>query len=76
VLEQQVLLAGQEAALREERVNLAALARLVKDFWGQTHLVELHPLAEAVQAAAVLVQQALQTQTPLEQQGVQGQPPQ
>ena len=31
-MEQRVLLVGQEAALREERVNLAALVRLVKDF--------------------------------------------
>ena len=75
-MEQRGLLVGQEAALREERVNLAALVRRVKDFWGQTHPVELQALAEAAQAAVVLVQQALQTQTPLEQQEVQGQPPQ
>jgi hypothetical protein len=49
------------------RVFLVVLELRVKDFWGQTHPVELQALAEAAQAAAVLVQQALQTQTLREQ---------
>tara|TARA_R110000868_G_scaffold45336_1_gene150462 strand:- start:1850 stop:2080 length:231 start_codon:yes stop_codon:yes gene_type:complete len=58
------------------RVFLGVLVRRAKDFWGQTRLVELQALAEAAQEAVVLVQQALQTQTLLEQQGAQGQRPQ
>jgi hypothetical protein len=58
------------------RVFLGVLELRVKDFWGQTHPVALEALAEAAQAEAVLVQQALQTQTLPEQQAVQGQRPQ
>jgi len=74
VLEQRVLLVVQGAALREEQVNLGVLVRRAKDFWGQTPPVELAPLAEAAQVAAVLVRQALQTQTLLEQQEGQDHP--
>jgi len=55
------LLVVLAAELLAGQVLLEAQGLRVKDLQGRTHPVALQALAEAVQVAAVLVQQALQT---------------
>jgi hypothetical protein len=61
------LLVVLAAGLLVGRVLLEARELRGKDSQGQTRLVALQALAEAVQVVAVLVQQALRTQPLLEQ---------